>query len=567
MTKSRNNNQTLLKTIIDDKQSEFAPEWEDSKYFEYIACSEVLKDNDLSIDEIVAGIVGDTHDGGIDAFFLFLNGQPIFEDTELEYDKLKRNKENRIEVHIFQAKKSFGFGENALLKFQSSFEDLFDLEADLDSLSSLYNDELLSLTKKSNQVFSELASSFPSVLFHFHYVTLGDEVDEYIQAKAKKLEEKVANDFNGAECNVTFIGATELLGLLRRSPQQTFQLRFADNPISIENGSYICLAKLTEYFKLITDGNNALQRNLFEANVRDYQGDVVVNKGIRQSLKKPAGEDFWMLNNGVTIICSDADAKGKVVTMRNPQIVNGMQTSYELHEHFKANLDKPDDRKLLVRVIVEADEAGRDRIIHATNNQTTIPASSLHASEKIHRDIEDFLLTKKYYYERKKNFYKNQNKRAANIISIGSLAQAVMSVLLLRPNDARARPSTLLSKPEDYLTVFNNNYNLQIYLNCLKLKKRVEDSLKQNSASYGLSSKDVINVKFHILMVLALRLAKKKTNMSPKDIVALSVDVSDELLKECSEYTRDIFHILGGSDKIAKGPKLVDELKAQLVIK
>jgi len=82
-----------------------------------------------------------------------------------------------------------------------------------------------------------------------------------------------------------------------------------------------------------------------------------------------------------------------------------------------------DERSILVRVIVTEDAESRDRIIRATNSQTDIPSASLRATDKIHRDIEDFFATRGLFYDRRKNFYKNQGKPVRKIVSIGFLAQ------------------------------------------------------------------------------------------------------------------------------------------------
>jgi len=67
----------------------------------------------------------------------------------------------------------------------------------------------------------------------------------------------------------------------------------------------VCLVRLTDLHVFVTDGN-ALQRHIFEANVRDYQGSTEVNQEIRGSLANAGKEDFWWLNNGVTVLASKA---------------------------------------------------------------------------------------------------------------------------------------------------------------------------------------------------------------------------------------------------------------------
>ena len=65
--------------------------------------------------------------------------------------------------------------------------------------------------------------------------------------------------------------------------------------------------------------------------------------------------------------------------------------------------------------------------------------SELHcgATDKIQRDIEDYLKSRGLFYDRRKNFYKNSGKPRDVIIDIPYLAQAVMAILLRRPDTAR----------------------------------------------------------------------------------------------------------------------------------
>ena len=97
--------------------------------------------------------------------------------------------------------------------------------------------------------------------------------------------------------------------------------------------------------------------------------------------------------------------------------------------------------------------------------------ASLKATDKNHRDIEDFLSPKGYFYERRKNFYKNEGKSLASIVTLPYLAQATMAVLLGQADDARERPSTLLKKNEDYERVFSERYSLDLYYKVVALQK------------------------------------------------------------------------------------------------
>ncbi|WP_419836099.1 AIPR family protein [Endozoicomonas atrinae] len=136
--------------------------------------------------------------------------------------------------------------------------------------------------------------------------------------------------------------------------------------------------------------------------------------------ENPGGEEFWWLNNGVTVLASEIAAPGgKELVIHNPEIVNGLQTSSEIHKFYSDNRDKlePETRDVLLRVIVPEDEETRDRIIRATNSQTPIPKSSLRATDQVHRHIEEYLKPRGLFYDRRKNYYKNEGKKPKDIIS------------------------------------------------------------------------------------------------------------------------------------------------------
>ena len=155
-------------------------------------------------------------------------------------------------------------------------------------------------------------------------------------------------------------------------------------------------------------------------------------------------------------------------------------------------------------MIVPEDPTSRDRVIKATNSQTSIPPASLKSTDKIHRDIEEYLKRMGLYYDRRKNFYKNEGLPVDKIVAIPYLAQAVMSIALKRPDNARSRPSSLLKKDDDYRQIFDPNRPLALCHRCALLMKKVEAYLRTEQ---GLSATDKGNVRFHVAMtVVALSL-------------------------------------------------------------
>jgi hypothetical protein len=556
-----NNDQVILRQILKAKAAELEESVNESDYFELFSASELLKDYELTYDDVEYGIVGNGGDGGIDSVFVFLNGELLKEDTEVN----TRQKHSKFEIHLIQAKTSPNFKEDAIMKFRESAEDLFNLSHDdLNLFASRYNSTLLQRIEMFRSTYRKMITTIPNLELHYYYVTHGVELHPNVVGKVDKLRETIASLFGNAKFEFDFVGARELLQKIRDVPSTTRSLEFVETPVSTSAGSYVCLVTLPKYYEFICDAGK-LSRSIFESNVRDYQGSVVVNTGIRKTLSNPQSEDFWYLNNGVTIITPHAVASGKTLTIEEPQIVNGLQTSHEIYEYF-SQLDKlPDDnRRILVRIIAAKDEEARDRIIKATNSQTAIPPASLRSSDEVHRNIEDFFKANGYFYDRKKNFYKNEGKPVSKIISIPYLAQTMISIVLQRPDSARARPSTLINSEADYKQIYSRDMPIDVYLKAIQIMKSVEAYLRSSECPIELERKDSTNVKFYIAMVVAYKLVSSTENLEKKLSELPNVVISNDLLTFGFNLVWQQYQTLGGNDQVAKGVELLKSIKVEL---
>ncbi|MFV0595263.1 AIPR family protein [Shewanella sp.] len=552
----KTNDQIILEQIIKERCAESGDELTVSEYFEIYSASEILKNYDLSYDDISYGIVGDGGDGGIDSIYTFINGEPLKEDTPINTNQRK----NHIELIIIQSKTSASFKEDAVIKFRESAQDLFNLANNPDDYAARYNADLIDKVKLFRDSYAKLAKTFPKIEIRYFYATQGDEVHHNVSGKVQKLQEDIVKMFGGADFSFEFIGASKLLEMTRNVPSTSRILEVAESPIGTTAGSYLCLVSLSKYYEFISD-SGALARSIFESNVRDYQGSVVVNTGIRKTLENRDSENFWYLNNGVTIITPKAVMAGKQLTIEDPQIVNGLQTSHEIYQYFsQLGNHEGDERAVLVRVICEEDEEARDRIIRATNSQTAIPPASLRSSDDIHRNIEDFLKSNGYYYDRKKNFYKNQGMPVSKIISISYMAQAMMAIMLLKPDSARARPSTLINSDAEYRRIFSLDKPIDIYLKAIQIMKAVETYLKPENCEIQLERKVITNIKFYVAMVASIKIAGTSQDIEKKISELPNVDISNEILNNSLKQVLAEFNELGATDQVAKGSALVAKI-------
>lgn len=552
-----NNDLILVRQLLEQRRLELAPDLSEADYFQLFVSEQALKDHDLSYDEINQGVVDGGGDGGIDGVFLFVNGTLTAEPVNPT--EVKRGAS--LELVFMQAKTSSGFSEAAVDKFLSSTRDLLDLNTSIEDLASVYRADLLSKISDFRDTYLALASKFPKLSVRYCYAALGTEVHPNVDRKVAPLRTLVESLFSPVNFGFEFLTAGRLLELARMSPSTAHQLRLAESPIATGDQGYLCLVGLRDYCAFITEDDGALKERVFEGNVRDYQGNTEVNKAIRDTLTEQGDEDFWWLNNGVSIICASATLSGKTLTLESPEVVNGLQTSREIFHVFSQGAHDGDSRNVLVRVLVPSEEESRDHIIRATNSQTSIPIASLRATDRIHRNIEEFLSARGLFYDRRKNYYKNQGKPVKSIISISSLAQCVLACAMQDPGNARARPSSLLKRDEDYGRIFDESHPLAMYYVCAILGRRTEDAMRRETCP--VESSQWNNIRYYALMLLGLRLAG---SVLPSMHQIANVDVAaadDEVCLACIQDAWNEYRSLGGTDQVAKG----NQLGARLVEK
>jgi len=557
------NEVVLLNTLLSEWKNNAPAGLSDSESFELFALEQLLKDYDLSPDELMAGRVGGGNDGGIDGFLSFVDDELLDEDSDL--DSVKRSPE--FTLYVVQARSVQSFQETVFDRVSTTVRDILDLEKEPADLQEAYSQRLIERAVIFRRALVALAPRHPRGTAVFALVTKGSTANIHpnVAARAEGLK-STFNELLNCRAEVTFLGARELLESARRQPSYTLNLRFIESPVSVEN-SYIVLANLRDYFNFITDETGALRKYIFEWNVRDYQGNVEVNRDIQRTLAEGGAPEFWWLNNGVTVLASEASITGKVIALDDVQVVNGLQTSVEIYHYIKGEPQPEEKRSLLCRIIVTRDEATRDRVIKATNFQTAVSAASLKATDQIQRDIESYFSTKRWYYDRRKNYYKNLGRPADRIVSIPYLAQAVMAIGLSEPDNSRARPTSLMKRGEDCDRVFHGSVDLAVYLWATVTMKQVDAFLRSDAAPGGESEKR--ELRFHVAMWLVARRLGRKT-YHPGQLREL-LDVSfgedelyaamEDLLRLLESYPERATRPL---DRIAKSREFVDYLLSAL---
>lgn len=511
------NDKILLDGIIDDRVASKFPSGKRDEAFEYLSFEQILKDFDLTKDEILGGAIDGRGDGGIDGFFIIINGHLLQDPESFVWPKIGSD----LKVYIISCKHHDTFKQATIDAIIASLTELFDFATEDSELKGSYSTSLINMRRNLKYAYRKLSPRLATFELQVSYASRGDtsEIGAEVAARAEQIKSIAKEAFGQCKSEFIFYGSTELVGLHRIIPNYTIDLPFLE---ALSKGErYVLLARLEDYFGFITD-NGKLRRYLFDSNVRDFMGLNRVNEDIKTTLKDVSSPDFWWLNNGVTILATSATVVGKSIQIADIQIVNGLQTTESLFRHFEAGGSDPENRCILVKVIVSKDEAVRDAIIRATNNQTDVEFASLHATDKIQRDIEDILRINNLYYERRKNFYVNLGHSTSEIVTPLYLASGCVSLIMKLPHKAPTLRSKFMRSPDSYAQVFSEETPIEVWPVIGHILKRVDTVLEElRPRSHG-TEKFLKNWR-HVISYILVSEQTGTFNFSPSDLVKIDL--------------------------------------------
>lgn len=555
------NAQILLASLIEQEFQNNDNYSSMSDYFEFFSASQILKNQGLSDDEVDNGIVGKGLDGGCDSIYLFLNNLLITPDV---VEHISAPKDSILEMIIIQSKKTTSFGEDAVMKWKTISGNLLDLSKTTTDFMTRYNADVLEAFTMFRDTYTRLITNRVKLKFKFYYATLASELHPNVIRQAEELKDTIKGLFPNAVVEVTFVDSDALFDMYNAVIENRVNLKFADIPISPNQKNYIALVDLKSYFNFIVNDEGDVKKSFFDSNVRDYQGKNNVNSSISETLHRADDNDFWWLNNGVTVLASEATlVNNRELQIVNPEIVNGLQTSMEIYNYFSENREALESEKrfILLRIIVPDNEESRDQIIFATNNQTNIPKATLRVTDPIHLQIEMYFKSRGLFYDRRKNYYKNQGRKPAEIVGVSFLAQCLITMFLKKPDYARARPSTLLNDEKTYNELYEKNNDLEVFYRVALLGKKIQRNVRSGS---NYSSAEKSDILYYVLYAVIADVLGKK-NITPADIKNLNIDsVTDTLIEDIRNRVYEIYKQHGGNGRVAKSAEFIQYIDNML---
>ena len=124
-----------------------------------------------------------------------------------------------------------------------------------------------------------------------------------------------------------------------------------------------------------------------------------------------------------------------------------------------------------------------------------------------------------------------------------------MAIVFREPDVARARPSSIIKKDNDYKRIFSQSFKMDIYLFCAKITKQVElfigstiaKESKQKQEKQWFHTSTIRYLSFHLTMLVVVKLIGK-ADYKFKDVeslleVELNQAVLSQTLSELIELT------------------------------
>lgn len=575
----RNQELALEKNFESYSKNRFPNPPKNFNVWEYYCVEQFARPLDLGDSELKSGIVGGGKDGGVDALYILANGELVDSETEIQ-----PKQKPEFKVVIMQVKSDEGFSPAAMDKLYWFIEDLLDLSKNKADYHSTYHVDLIALMRLFKDKYGIVVGETPPLTIECIYIVKKDvEPDEDCNKAKVRILERCRHHFPHADSKFTYANATAIYSQVLTRPPNHKILKWAFQPMSTEEGE-IGLVKLTDYFNFISDSDSIAER-FFDSNVRGYWPTSSINRSIGITLKSGnKSPEFWLLNNGITILAEKyITTSGHLeLEIHDPQIVNGLQTSRQIYAHFSggpenAKETKDDSRRLMVRVIKIPDKSTRDAIIKCTNSQNEMPPEALRTTDDIHREIEIAFHSAGFYYDRRKGYYREKGQPVERIISVMEVAQAMIAIALLRPDEARARPKGYLANDEKYDSIFGkksggqDRYTLTLYIKAIEIVRAVKTFL-ETVETEAIHRR---NLLFY-LVTYATCEAISSSHAIPTKIETLDLSVfSSSSLQKPWEKIRKKYDSLtakqakasGGEkdyDKIAKGPDLWKSIERDL---
>jgi hypothetical protein len=254
--------------------------------------------------------------------------------------------------------------------------------------------------------------------------------------------------------------------------------------------NYIFKGKCEEISKNIDEWSDSL----FIENLRYRLAGAskeLIGYQIEQTLKEEPSNQMLFLNNGLTMSGTRVAVESEKITIFDPQIVNGCQTSWSI---FSAYTDMKEEKnknknEVLIKLVETQNEKIIAKLTETTNKQNPITSRDLHSNDEVQISIEkqfaEHINGKKIFYDHKEGHW-NEKKRLNDIhtyhtgnnqyrIVNNKHCGQIYLCLLGKHHLAKTFKKAIFGEDEYYKTIFNVDLKKEKRFSSNKLSLVPED--------------------------------------------------------------------------------------------
>lgn len=479
--------------------------------------------------------VGGENDMGIDGLAIKVNGLFVTSTKEIK-DIVDSSRQISVEIIFIQSKYKDKINSGEYAKFADGIYDFLSSEH-----YEPHNDKISEWLMLKDYIFTDeiMLSWKDAPIVTAYYVIFGEKREDiHINGKNQSLKRKIEalNDYS--DYYFRFLGSSNIAKISEENDNSFKIVLNVLGSLEFEEvekvtNSQVILCKASEFVKLLNTEEGIIRKSLFMDNVRDFQGNTNINKGMLDTIKEQPSS-FLLLNNGVTIVCSDLVSGNRKVTITNPQIVNGCQTSSVIYYAQKegANLE---DVLLLVKIIATDESTITNSIVKGTNSQNPVFSESFEITREFHKTLEEFIIAiqnkisnsddKIYYERRSKQYSSNPLVKKNRTFGLDILAHSVVSIFLHAPHDSVLHIVRLLEKYQN--AIFVDSQSLYPYYCSALLCLNFEKLLHEEQIHYSYDT-----YKYFIIMMLAEKIANQPLDINNRNIDELCF----KIIEHCTNY-------------------------------
>lgn len=460
--------------------------------------------------------VGGGNDLGIDGIAILVNGRFIKSREDID-DILFGSRKGEFEIIFIQSKNKNKFDSGEYMKFTSGVEKFLNESTLLNINASVsYWHEVFKYIMSKDVIIKW--SKNPIV--RLYYVVAGTwEKSAHILEHSEVVRNRLLENRCFEDVEFSYLDSKSLLEIVN-SNENNYKavMNFIDSmPLpeveQVDNSSVI-LCNAEEIVELLSTNDGLLRRGLFEDNVRDYQGETVINNEIRETLQNNA-QRFVLLNNGITIVCDEVQEGNRKISITNPQIVNGCQTCNVLFQCKREgiNIDKA---YVIIKVIGSANHEIVNNIVKGTNRQNIVYEEAFEITKEFHKLLEKFFgvmevgeFDKVFYERRSKQFDSDLLIKPYQRVSFRILIQSFISMFMYKVEEGHRHESRLL---HDYGNkIFVENQSFYPYYASAFIYTQVERLFRGDKLD-----KELYTYKYHIMLILKETLMGRSPNINQK---------------------------------------------------